>query len=257
MNVDSYWFGPVLILLTVPISSAGLVLARRFLDPKVLISAHDISGNFLAIVGTMYAVLLGLIVIEAMEKFQRTAIDVEVEANQLSDIVYLGDRMPTEKRREIRAKAIRYATLVRDREWVTMARGEHDPESLRAVLDLMAAVRDWEPSSESEKAVYATAIVAATDLWNARRERIILCGQGIPNLEWFAVILGGIVTVGITYVFYFEDLRIQVGLTCLVCILVALNVYLIAMFGYPFSGDLKVSPQSFDNALMVFEMTKG
>jgi len=255
MSVDSYWSGVILIGFTVTFAMAGVRLARKLLTAKTLIAEHSISGNFLTIVGTMYAVLLGLIVFDALSRFQKTAFNVEYEADKLNDIVYLGDRMPPEKRRRIRALANRYAELVCDREWKAMSRGEHDPESRRTILQLMAQVRDWEPSTESEKAVYATSLVAATELWNARRERLLLSTQGIPALEWVAVIVGGVVTVGVTYVFVLEDIHVQYALTALVSLVVALNIYLIVMFGYPFSGDLRVSSESFRNALTFFELT--
>lgn len=164
--------------------------------------------------------------------------------------------MPAEKRKEVRSLAMRYAELVQDREWPAMAEGRPDQESHAAVLNLMKAVRDWEPNTESEKAIYSAALVAATDLWNARRERLIVCYHGIPALEWFIVVLGGVVTIGLTYVFVFEDVRIQLALTSMVTLLIVLNVYLIVMFGYPFSGDLRVDPESFRMALSVFEETK-
>jgi hypothetical protein len=255
MTVDSYLLGSILIGLTTTISMAGVLLARRTFDDRSLAAAHGLSGNFLTIVGTMYAVLLGLIVVDAMGKFQKAADNVEKEANQLADLVYLGDRMPPDRRREVRRLAIRYAELVRDREWKTMARGTFDPETLRTVLELMAVLRDWEPTTESEKSLYASAVQASTDLWNARRERLLVCSQGIPTLEWFAVILGGMVTIGLTYAFVFEDVRIQLALTALVSLIIALNIYLIVMFGYPFSGDLQVTPASFQQAIEVFKLT--
>jgi hypothetical protein len=46
------------------------------------------------------------------------------------------------------------------------------------------------------------------------------------------VILGGIVTVGLTYVFKFEDSRVQVTWTAMVAILIAFNIFLILKFGY-------------------------
>jgi len=51
--------------------------------------------------------------------------------------------------------------------------------------------------------------------------------------------------VGLTYFRVLDDLRIQVALTAMVAVLIALNIFLILMFGYPFSGDLHVSPDSF------------
>jgi hypothetical protein len=255
MPVDSYFVGTILIAASTLVSMAGLLVVRRLTDVEKLAAAHGISGNFLSIVGTMYAVLLGLIVVDAMGRYQKAALNVEEESNQLADLVYLGGRMPTERQKEIKALAIRYAELVRDREWPAMERGSFDPETREAVLRLMAAVRDWEPSTESEKAVYSAALTAATDLWNARRERLIVCYQGVPALEWFIVVLGAIITIGLTYVFVFEDVRVQLALTSMVTLLIALNVYLIVMFGYPFSGDLRVGPESFQATLSIFAGT--
>ena len=77
-----------------------------------------------------------------------------------------------------------------------MARGRPLLEARQAVLDLMQIVRDWEPATEREKAIYAEALPTVSDLWNTRRQRIIASQHGIPRWEWCAVILGGIITVG-------------------------------------------------------------
>lgn len=252
MSIDSYLVGTMLVFASTLFSMAGLLVIRKLTDVERLAAAHNLSGNFLSIVGTMYAVLLGLIVVDAMGKYQKAAINVEEESNQLADLVYLSGRMPPGKHSEIKHLAIHYAELVRDQEWPAMTQGKHDPETRTSVLRLMTAVRDWEPSTESEKAVYSVALVAATDLWNARRERLIVCYQGVPALEWFIVVLGGIITIGLTYVFVFEDVRVQLALTSMVTLLIALNIYLIVMFGYPFSGDLRVDPESFQAALSIF-----
>ena len=255
MRYDSYLVGSVCVAASTLLSMGGLLLVRRVLDIKRLAAAHDISGNFLSIVGTMYAVLLGLIVVDAMGRYQKAEVNVEQESNELADLVYLGDRMPEAKRKEIRALAVRYAELVRDKEWAAMERGEVDQEARKTIHALMKAVRDWEPNTESEKGIYGVAVTAATDLWNARRERLIVSQKGIPPLEWFIVLLGGIITIGLTYVFVFQDIRIQLALTAMVTLLITLNVYMIVMFGYPFSGDLQVDPNSFHNALAVFQET--
>ena len=130
-----------------------------------------------------------------------------------------------------------------------MADGRYLPAARRSCLELMRVIRDWEPATESEKTVYAVAVPAASDFWNSRRLRIIACQRGIPPLEWCAVILGGIVTVGLTYFLVLDDLRIQVVLTAMVAVLIALNIFLILMFGYPFSGELHVNPEGFQVAL--------
>ncbi len=60
--------------------------------------------------------------------------------------------------------------------------------------------------------------------------------------------------MALTYFLVLDDLRIQVALTAMVAVLIALNIFLILMFGYPFSGDLRVSPDSFHVALNMLEL---
>jgi hypothetical protein len=153
--------------------------------------------------------------------------------------------MPEKLRLQVHERSAAYARIVIDEEWPLMVQGRLLPEAQKSAIDLMRTVRDWEPVSESEKSAYGLALPAATQFWNGRRERIVICQRKIPPLEWCIVILGGVVTVGLTYVFVFDDLRIQMTLTAMVALLIALNIFLILMFGYPFSGDLCVSPDSF------------
>lgn len=249
MAFDSYAAGTLLILASGLAAVLGLLAVRKTYNVRTLITAHDISGQYLSIVGTMYAVLLGLIVVDAMSRFQQAAVTVEQEANSLSELIFLAGRMPAVQREQVHQRAAAYARLVIDQEWSTMVHGRLLPAAQESAFDLMRTVRDWEPTTESEKAVYGLVLPAATNFWNGRRERIIICQRRIPSLEWCIVILGGMVTVGLTYVFVFDDLRVQVTLTAMVAVLIALNVFLILMFGYPFSGDLSVSPDSFQLAL--------
>ena len=249
MALDSYSAGTLLILTSAALAVLGLILVRKTYNVRTLVAVHEISGQYLSIVGTMYAVLLGLIVVDAMSRFQQAITAVEAEANSLSELIYLAGRMPAPQRAQVRQRAVDYAQLVIDQEWPVMAHGRHLPEARKSAIELMRVVRDWEPATESEKTAYSSALPAASNFWNARRERIVGCKRGIPPLEWCVVILGGMVTVSLTYVFVFDDLRIQITLTVMVALLIALNVFMILMFGYPFSGDLSVGSESFQVAI--------
>ena len=252
--MDTYAAGTGMIASSAVAAVAGLILLRRLGYFRNLVISHEASGQYLSIVGTLYAVLLGLIVVDAMERFQHATTLVGEESNALAELIYLAGRMPGPIKADIHRRSADYARLVIDEEWPRMADGKHLPEARRACFELMRVVRDWEPSTESEKVVYDAAVEAAAEFWNARRLRIIACQRGIPSLEWCAVILGGIVTVGLTYFLVLDDLRIQVALTAMVAVLIALNIFLILMFGYPFSGDLRVTPDSFEVVLAFIQL---
>ena len=85
----------------------GLFLVRRIFNVRDLVSAHEISGQYLSIVGTMYAVLLGLIVVDAMARFQQAITAVEQEANSLSELIFLAGRMPQAQRVQVQESAVK------------------------------------------------------------------------------------------------------------------------------------------------------
>jgi hypothetical protein len=72
-------------------------------------------------------------------------------------------------------------------------------------------------------------------------------------VEWFVLILGGIVTVVFTYFFGIESLKVQVMMTVMVSLLISLNLYLVILFGAPFSGDLQVSPEALHVDKLIFD----
>lgn len=58
--------------------------------------------------------------------------------------------------------------------------------------------------------------------------------------------------------FSLERVRTQIMMTVLVTIVLGLNLTLVAMFRYPFSGDVRVQPDAFayDRRLFLSELKK-
>src|SRR3954465_7836221 len=112
MMIDSYLAGCLLVALSTALSIAGLLVARRVLHTQNLISSHDVGGYLLSVVGTTYAVILGLIVVDAMADFQMARETADRESNALADVVLLSNQLPREKRSEIQALALAYIDRV-------------------------------------------------------------------------------------------------------------------------------------------------
>ena len=244
-KIDSYFSGILLVAAANALAIGGLLVSRRILRRSDMISTHEVGGFLLSVVGTMYAVILGLIVVDSMARFQQGRQTTEQEANGLANIVLLANHFPGETGRQIHAEALAYADLVIDHEWPLLDDGKYSPEAQASALRLIAAVTEFDPKTPREQSSYEAALAAVGDLWNARRVRIVTAAQGIPGLEWFVLIAGGVITVTFTYFFKLEHLRIQVVMTSLVATIIALNLYMVLMFGYPYSGDVKVGCESF------------
>lgn len=56
-----------------------------------------------------------------------------------------------------------------------------------------------------------------------------------------------------TFFFGLENLKLQVAMTAMVAMLISLNLYLVLLFGYPFSGDIRIGSEAFKIDLGIFE----
>jgi hypothetical protein len=65
---------------------------------------------------------------------------------------------------------------------------------------------------------------------------------------------GGLTTVAFTYFFVVENLKVQVLMTSLVTIAICLNLFLLASYDDPFSGDVMVKPTPFEYDRKSFHM---
>jgi hypothetical protein len=67
---------------------AGLLLVRRFVDHAYLKSHHEVAGYLLSVIGTLYAVLLAFVVVDAQSNVQQARQNAEAEANSVVDIFH-------------------------------------------------------------------------------------------------------------------------------------------------------------------------
>src|SRR5271156_5168964 len=101
MAIDSYGAAVFLMLGAMTLSVLGLLLIRRKVDVATLKQCHEVGGYLLSVVGTLYAVLLGLVVIDSMNRFQTAQAICQQEANSLADIYLLSSHMPKDEEIEI------------------------------------------------------------------------------------------------------------------------------------------------------------
>ena len=248
-------FSNGLLIITGGIAASLLLIevARRMFHPDVLRRAHDITGNLLSVVGTLYAVLLGMIVVDAMVRFQ-TAVDVvQKESNSLADIFLLADRLPEPQKTRIKEACKSYAHLVVDKEWELMQEGKVSMEARRQAFMLARSLNDFEPKTEAEKIVYPLLLEQMREVWDHRRERTGTVEYGMPAVEWIVLIVGGAVTVVFAGLFSADNNFLQRLLTTLAALLIGLNLYLVSLFGYPFTGELSVSSRPFKIDIAIFE----
>ena len=253
MEYAGCWNGLLIVGGTMAVALALTTMARRLFADSARRTGHDATGNLLAVVGTLYAVLLGLIVVEAMDRFDRAVDCVQKESNCLADIFLLSDRLAEPQGTRVKTLARTYARQVVDLEWPAMERARMSTDARITALAMVRALDDFEPSSEADKAVYPLILEQLRELWDRRRERAGFTEFGIPAVEWVALLIGAAVTIFFAGLFHVEHFGLQMLISGLTALVIGLNLYLVALFGYPFAGDLSVSNRPFKVDIAIFE----
>lgn len=250
MTIDNYLFGSTVIVLFVSCSALGIVLIRKFKAWKNLTSHHEVMGYLFPVAGSIYGVLLGLVVVNAITVFENARETVNTESSDLVSIYMLAGTQAPEIRHKLRSLCRSYAATILEYEWESMDRGAHHQKAHTYVLQLFNEIITLEknPSDSVSKMVDV-----GISLWKTRRERINTAMKSIPLVEWITLCSGAILVVFFSYMFVMDSMVIQLIGTVMLSTLIALNLYLVVLFGHPFSGDLKVSNYPFQHAMLIFD----
>jgi hypothetical protein len=241
---------------SVLLSLAGVILVRRWVPLPVLEAQNDVAGFIIAVLGVAYGVLLAFVIFVVWGQFEDTKSGVAREANALTDAFRLGQGLPEPGRHQIMELSRGYARVVVGEEWDTTGRGGESIESPRAwkLLDqFWQAVRETTPRTPTEQALYTQLLTEMHDLSSERKLRLLAAREGIPTLMWVVLVIGAVVTVAFTYFFGVKSLRAQLWMTAALAGTISLNLFLIAAVDYPFTGDLRVGPEAFQQALEVMD----
>jgi hypothetical protein len=252
MAIDSYGAAVLWVLGSMCLSVLGLVYGRRLINVETLRQCHDVGGYLLSVVGTLYAVLLGLVVVYAMQSFQSAENICQQEANALADVYLLADHLPKVKQIEVKQLCSNYVNEVVDKEWNLMDDAKMSPIAHNYAIKLMKALNNYEPKTSNESIMYRTVLDKACQVWDNRRARSNIASFGIPFEEWLVLLTGAAVTIVFTYFFGLDNLRVQAAMTAMIALLISLNLLMVLWFGYPFSGDRKVHPDAFKVDQQVF-----
>ena len=96
-----------------------------------------------------------------------------------------------------------------------------------------------------QQVIQAELLKALNQLHSARASRLSALQGHIPDVVWWIILLGGLITVGFTYLFGLHDFRMHVVMTMIVAASLALVVVQIVAMDWPFRGAVSVSPDAY------------
>ena len=248
--------GLLLVAVSVLIAVTGLTLVQRLVPLRLRKEHNDVAGFIYAVLGVIYAVLIALVVIAVWEDFAAARDTVEREASELDDVFRLAHSLPEPEGRQLQELARSYARVVVDEEWALMAQARTSPRAWELLDEMTLHFENVEVRTKAEQVRYAEALARMDELADARNARLVEAGEGIPTVVWGVLAVGGILVVGFAYLFGLENTLVHNLMVGALALLISSVLFTIGVLEYPFSGDVRVSPEAFELVLERFERSK-
>ena len=246
------WLGLVFFVLAFAGAAVGVhIILRRSLPARVLLPHHDVAGFLVAIVGVLYAVVLGFLVVTVWSHFDAVQQTADAEAFSLGDAYGFAGALPEPQRSRIRSLIASYAIEVRDVEWTTLQHGQPDPRArayLKTAFGQLLTVET--PGNASfgsalrREAIVDNVVATLKQVWDDRRTRLIEANAHLQPALHVALLIGAFMVLGFVFLFGVENLRLQLTMTALVAGCIGLLYGLVVEFNQPYGGLIRLSPDA-------------
>lgn len=245
LHVPAWLAGLLLLAGVTGAAVAGQRLLRRWL-PWLSEGRHnDVAGFLVAVIGVVYAVIVGFAIIGLWEDHAEADQTVGREAALVADVAQGSAVFGTETSRRIRAQVIAYGEAV-IASWPALGENRPTARTQAALDDLFTTFGGLTPRTAAQHAFVEDSLDRLHEVSQSRRIRFYESASGtLPGVMWAAVLVASLLALGFCLLFGLENARLHYVMVAGVAMFVALNLWLLIELSYPFSGDLGVQPEGF------------
>jgi hypothetical protein len=228
------------------LSVAGLYATRRaVLSITGTRPGHNEGVDaYIAAAAVFYGIVAGLIAVAAWEQFANYDDKVTQEAGAVAmlyrDVATYHEPYGSRLSEELRA----YTRSVIE-SWPLLQHGGVPPQPADRLNTFQATFYSFDPKNERERIIHAAAVEEFERMIELRRLRLHDKDAGLPEAMWAVVIIGGILTIFLTYFLALERFRVHLTMTIVSSILVSLLIFMIAAVDHPFRGGVSIGPDAF------------
>ncbi len=256
VNSPNWIFSCFLVVIpTIIFSLTVLLVIRRAISHERLRKHHDVAGFTFSIVGVLYSVILGFIVINVQEHYNATEETIHTEVTMLSDLYRDADYLPFESRAPIRSSLRKYVDCVIKIEWKHLGKEDKDQrlESQKKLKELWNSYYSVNLDDAKVRIWYQQSIAKLDQLMNARLSRQFSAREHLGGMMWSLLIIGATITIGFMFFFSLENVRSQMLMTALLSGYLSFMLYLVFSLDHTFTGPKAIQPAAFEQVLVTFD----
>jgi vacuolar-type H+-ATPase subunit I/STV1 len=243
-------FGTIIVGSTVLIAVGGLILFQRVVVDRLGLT-EEMNNDvifFASAIGVFYSLTVGLIAVGVWTTYTEAMDFVSAEAAAIAALYRDVSGYPEPTRNVLQAELRAYTEQIITREWPVQARGGIFDAGTRLLTTFETNLYGFEPQTLGQHALHAETLREFNQLITLRRLRIDSVEGDLPNVMWWVVLFGAILTIGVTYLLKIQP-RVHQVLTAMFALFVGLVIFVIASLDQPLSGPLMISPEPYQVVL--------
>lgn len=237
-----------LIVVWITLSISCLVLLNHVWPPSKRRVHNDVIGWQVTILGAVYAVMIGFMLLTVWVNLQEAETNADNEANSLVNLFRVAEGLPPAERNALQIAAANYCNAVLTREWLTMSRGGEPHAAQPFMMQMWKILTHTPDGGRGQQASLQQAMNELSDLTRHRRVRILQARTGMPTVLWAVLVVGGVVTVASCCMIGSENANLHLALIVAVSLLISFSLIAILDIDRPFQGSVHVSSEAFVRA---------
>lgn len=240
----AFWFA----LLALGVSLFGVLVLKPIL--RVLIGRelgiNTTISNATASIGLLYGLLVGLLTVAAYQNRDGVQTAILDEAASVGALYADMDAYPEPLRSEMRALLRDYVQFTIHKDWPAHQRGEVMNGGAHRADAMRQRLARFEPTTEGQRIVHAGVVSAFRDFTNFRQQRLNGVDTRIPDVLWYAVLVGALVTITLLFMFRLRPFpHFVLGLVNV--FFLGVVIFVILALDDPLRGERSLSPGPFQN----------
>jgi hypothetical protein len=206
-----------------------------------------------AFAGMLYAVALGLMVVNVQSGYSEVKLTVMQESNSIEDLYMDSMGLSGPEGAEIQAVTQSYLEAVID-EWPSIG-DEQDSDLLSHEFaeELATIILAYEPVTDKDLIVYTEILQDFNGMLDLRRERLHLGRDGVGPVTWFVIAFGALITIGMAWFYPIQRTQTHYSLVVVMTAMFAIMIFLILAMDHPILGSFSVDSAPFEEARVDLE----
>jgi hypothetical protein len=250
-DIQTWQLGILSVATFLGVAITGLLLSRTWIYQKFRLSndTNEAVNGIVAGAGVLYGLLVGLVAVAAWESYAEVDNLASKEAAAVAALYMDISTLQEPEKTKLQQDMKNYLIYVIDVAWPAHHAGKGPTGNTRILSGFLGTLSDYHAKSDEQRIFLSEVFTAYNKLIEARRMRLASVDTGVPYVFWVVIIVGGILSIFLTYFFHLSSLNTHAALTGTFSIFVGLMVFLIASVDNPFRGDVGVKSDAYVSTL--------